>query len=248
MRLLCQLLLIASLICGVGCQSSQSVESKAPNTGSAGAAPISKTVTADPKRFEKEIVALEAKQAANPAKPGGVLFTGSSTIRRWNTDKWFPGMHAVNHGFGGSQTSDVNYYFDRIVTPLKPKVIVFYCGGNDLNAGKPPEEVFGDFQKFMAQVNTKLPATKVFYMSNNPSPKRWAQWPKQQAVNQMVKDWIASDKAGRVVYVDTATPMLGADGQPRPELYVEDKLHPNDAAYDIFANLLKPSLVKAMGQ
>ena len=32
----------------------------------------------------------------------------------------------------------------------------------------------------------------------------------------------------RLAYVDVATPMLGKDGRPRPELFLEDRLHLND--------------------
>ena len=33
-------------------------------------------------------------------------------------------------GFGGSQIEHSNRYFDKIVAPYRPKLIVFYAGGN----------------------------------------------------------------------------------------------------------------------
>jgi lysophospholipase L1-like esterase len=36
--------------------------------------------------------------------------------------------------------------------------------------------------------------------------------------------------------------MLGANGEPKPELFVEDGLHMTDAGYDTWADVLKPLL------
>jgi lysophospholipase L1-like esterase len=40
--------------------------------------------------------------------------------------------------------------------------------------------------------------------------------------------------------------MLGNDGKPRPELFVEDGLHMNAAGYQIWNEKLRPVLQKAV--
>src|SRR3954463_6489189 len=87
-------------------------------------------------QWKPEIRKFEEADRANPPKPGAVLFVGSSSIRIWEslaTD--FPSQYVLNRGFGGSQIADVTRYVDRIVTPYRPKMIVFYAGDNDLAAG-----------------------------------------------------------------------------------------------------------------
>lgn len=45
-----------------------------------------------------------------------------------------------------------------------------------------------------------------------------------------------------MTYVDVATPMLGADGRPRPELFVEDDLHLNETGYGVWESVLRGPL------
>jgi len=45
----------------------------------------------------------------------------------------------------------------------------------------------------------------------------------QAEANRLVNDYIATDRVCR--YVDVATPMLGPDGQPRPELLARRPAH-----------------------
>ena len=45
-----------------------------------------------------------------------------------------------------------------------------------------------------------------------------------------------------VVFIDIATPMLGADGQPRAELFLGDRLHMNRAGYALWREIVAPYL------
>ena len=59
----------------------------------------------------------------SPPKPGGILFLGSSSVRRWDLERWLPGRGATNRGFGGSQIADSVRHFDRLVVPHRPSSI-----------------------------------------------------------------------------------------------------------------------------
>ena len=114
---------------------------------------------AGPHRFENEIAAFEAGDKTNPPPQHAILFLGSSSIRKWTTlARDFPNHRVFNRGFGGSQLDDSVYFFDRIVAPYKPKMIVLYAGSNDINAGKTPQRVFDDFKTFVGKVHAELPA------------------------------------------------------------------------------------------
>lgn len=45
-----------------------------------------------------------------------------------------------------------------------------------------------------------------------------------------------------LAFVDVFTPMLDARGEPRPELFVQDMLHLNDAGYAIWTPRVAPWL------
>jgi lysophospholipase L1-like esterase len=189
--------------------------------------------------FAAEIAAFEAADRLNPPPAGGILFVGSSSIRLWpSLAKDFPGAPIVQRGFGGSEISDVVHYAPRIVLPYRPRLIVFYAGDNDLNAGESPGSVLRDYQSFVELVWQSLPETRIAFVAIKPSGSRWALVEKMRAANEMIREYSARDP--RLAYVDVFTPMLGADGKPRDELFVEDKLHLNAEGYALWRQILLP--------
>jgi lysophospholipase L1-like esterase len=194
----------------------------------------------DPARFEADIRAFEAWDRQNSVPPNAVLFVGSSSIRLWQTADSFPDLPVINRGFGGSHTSDVNHYASRIVLKYRPRTIVFYAGDNDIADGKSPEQVSEDFRKFVELVRGGLPATHVLYLPIKPSLDRWAKWPKMLETNSRILEFIRRNN--QLSYVDTATPMLGADGMPRRELFLDDGLHLNQTGYRLWSDILRDQL------
>jgi lysophospholipase L1-like esterase len=196
----------------------------------------------DPARFKSEIAAFTRYDQENTAPKNAVVFVGSSSINLWKTAECFPEIAVINRGFGGSQASDVVHFTQKLVLKYEPRIVVFYAGDNDLAAGKTPEQVAGDFEKFVAKVHAKLPTTEVIYLPVKPSLARWNIWPKMQETNALVADFAKGQQ--HVTYIDTATPMLGPDGKPRPEIFLGDGLHMNAQGYTIWTNLLSGPLSK----
>lgn len=191
--------------------------------------------------WANDMARFAAEDAARPPPRGAVLFIGSSSIRLWQTlADDFPGTAVINRGFGGSEVRDSTWYADRIVTPYKPRTIIFYAGENDINAGRAPMQVLADVQAFVARVRKDLPGVRIGYLSIKPSPSRIEQLPQQQEANRMIRDWIATQQ--RLDFIDVATPMLGANGVPRPELFRADRLHMTADGYAIWRGLVLPCL------
>ncbi len=189
--------------------------------------------------FDAEITAFAQQDAVSPPKPGGIVFTGSSSIRRWTTlASDFPGLPVVNRGFGGSQIEHAEASVDRLVLVQQPKVVVFYAGGNDLNAGKEPAVVVADLKRFVAAVHAGLPRARIAYVSIAGNPARWAQVDKVKQVNSAVAAMFARDR--RLTFVNVFHAMLGPDGKPQPDIFVADKLHMNEKGYAIWAKILLP--------
>jgi lysophospholipase L1-like esterase len=188
--------------------------------------------------WEKEIAAFEASDRTNPPPKHAILFVGSSTIRLWKLQKNFPGRQVINRGFGGSQIADVNEFADRIVFPYEPRLIVFYSGDNDLQAGKSVDRVFADFQEFVRKVHARLPDTEIACISIKPCPSRWKNHEKVMSVNAK----IAAMHDPKLKFIDAYPLMLGADGKPRPELFLKDGLHPSAKCYQLWAGKIKPLL------
>ncbi|WP_438481319.1 SGNH/GDSL hydrolase family protein [Oleiharenicola lentus] len=198
-------------------------------------------VHADPARWKGEIDQLLKTEEANPPAPGGIVFIGSSSIKRWSTLKSdFPNLNVINHGFGGSQLEDSVFYIDRLVVPAKPRAVVVYAGENDLASGATPQKVAADFEEFRKKIHASLPGTRVIFISLKPSPSREKHWAKFTEANALISATCARDPLCR--YVDVGPAMLDAAGKPREELFVADRLHMSAAGYAIWTKILAPHL------
>ena len=194
----------------------------------------------DPDRWEQAIQAFEESDRRNPPPKGGVVFLGSSSFRRWDLDKWFPGKGLINRGFGGSQMADALRYLDRIVLPLEPATLFVYEGDNDIGSGKSPETVVREFEELVARVHAALPETRIVFFGVKPSIRRWHLIGQAREANARIR--AIAEKHPLLGYIDTGTRLLGDDGKPRPDLFVDDELHLNDAGYAIWAELVAPYL------
>jgi len=170
----------------------------------------------------------------------GILFLGSSSIRKWPTSNYFDYLPIINRGFGGSHISDVNYYFKSIASIYKPRTIVLYAGDNDIAGKKTPEQVLEDYIDFIILVREHLPQTKIIYLPIKPSPSRWSMWNDMRQANRLIKMYTDSDNMQ--YYADTATPMLDSQGKPLGDLFVDDSLHLSKKGYDLWSEILKPIL------
>ena len=192
-------------------------------------------------RWDKAIAAFETQDRTNPPPKGAILFIGSSSIRLWKTlAEDLPDHEVINRGFGGSQIEDSIHFVDRMVVPYQPKRIVMYAGGNDINGGKTPEQVASDFKAFVARVHAKLPETKIAYISIAPNPARWAQVDRVKRANSLIRDFTSTDK--RLSFIDVFPHMLGKDGMPLPDIFVDDRLHMNEKGYAIWKRVVGAAL------
>ncbi len=197
----------------------------------------------DPKRFEKDIEAFTTADAAHPPPRDAVLFIGSSTFRLWNSlEKDFAEHKAINRGFGGSQMSDANYYFDTIVAPYHPALIVLYEGSNDINDRKSPEQVFEGFKIFVAKMHEKLPNARLAFVSILTTPVRSLQIDKVKTANKLIRDYIDHDD--KLIFIDAFPSLLGPDGKANSDYFLADRLHPNLKGYAILKKVIEPYLSK----
>jgi lysophospholipase L1-like esterase len=202
-----------------------------------------KAATPKPKQsadFDAEVARLEAKNPA-PLAADGVLFVGSSSIRRWDLEAAFPGLKTRNHGFGGSRTEDLNHFAPRLVLACRPARLVVYEADNDIHEGLTPEQVAREADRFLTLVAEKLPEAKTWWLAIKPSPARRGEMDRQRQANDLIRKRCAAS-GGKAVFVDTWTPILGPDGQPDPALFLEDNLHLNEQGYARWQAVLEPLL------
>ena len=191
-----------------------------------------------------DMARFAAEDAARPPPVAPVVFTGSSSVRMWETlAADFPGVPVLNRGFGGSQVRDSVWHADQVVVRYRPRQVVIYAGDNDIDAGRSPQQVLSDVQAFVARLREDLPGVRIGYLAIKPSPSRVDQLQRQQEANRLVRAWAATQTG--VDFIDVATPMLGADGRPRAELFIADMLHMNADGYALWRGIVAPYLQPA---
>jgi lysophospholipase L1-like esterase len=197
----------------------------------------------DPSYFDPEIAAFVGADRRSPPAEGTIVFVGSSSIRFWDTlERDMGGLPVLNRGFGGSQLTHLIRSAHLIVTPCKPRAVLVYSGDNDLDerTGKTAEVVLRDYQRLVTLIHEEVPTARIYFLAIKPSKLRWARWPEMSRANRLVKEWSAADP--RLAYIDTASALLGPDGQPRDDVYRFDGLHLNEVGYAEWTRLIRPVL------
>ena len=166
-------------------------------------------------------------------------------FRSWHDDLYddLAPLTVIPRGFSGSNMNDVLHYADRIITPYRPRAVLLYEGDNDIAQGIAPEKIQQTFIELVEKVHAELPKTRFYVLSIKPSPSRWHMWPRMQRANELLAQACAQD--GRLTYVDVASGMLGEDGEPRGDIFKEDKLHMNRKGYEIWRDALRSVIIKA---
>src|ERR1700742_2181997 len=108
--------------------------------------------------FDNEIRVFKHQDSLNFPKPNGILFIGSSSIRKWtDLEQRFPNEPIVRRGVGGSELSQlVKYYTPYILFPYHPRKIFIYDGENDIAFGKTADSVFANFKTLWSMIRAKL--------------------------------------------------------------------------------------------
>ena len=167
-----------------------------------------------------------------------VLFVGSSTIERWPDLKHdFSSAQVIQRGIGSTRLDDFVRFAPRIVIPYHPRLIVLYAGDNDLADGQSARNVYGDFKDFARIVHRALPDARIVFISVKPSPSRWHLASRMRETNALIRSYVKRDR--RLEYVDVFSSMIGPNGHPRPELFVDDSLHMSPAGYKLWTRILE---------
>ncbi len=195
----------------------------------------------DPNRYASAFVTFAQQDQNDPFPKGGTVFVGSSSIRMLDIPTVFPGIEALNRGFGGAHISDLNHYLEKALLQYEPTTVVFFCGGNDLWSGKSPAQVMEDFNEFTTRLFTRVPKAELIVLAWRPSIARFSIIDQERSFNAMLE--AAAQQEGRMVYLEGSySRYLNGRGYPREELFLSDGLHMNAAGYEIWGEILRPLL------
>lgn len=183
--------------------------------------------------------------AADGPPSQGIVFVGSSIFARWThlTEQMAP-LTVLNRAISGTVTQDQLDRVNQLVFPYKPRIIVYYCGSNDVGAGESTEPIIARTKRFIDVVHKQLPETFIYYTSINKAPDKRDRWNIVDEVNKQMEAYART--APNVGFIDL-NPVLFDHGKLREDLFLPDRLHyrPESSAYQEFAAVVKPVLTKA---
>jgi lysophospholipase L1-like esterase len=192
----------------------------------------------DPGRWTAALEAFEA-QSVDLDRP--VVFVGSSSIRLWSTlEKDMAPLPVLNRGYGGSRIFDTIYWADRLVTPHDPTVVVAFTGTNDIKGERPrPAAWVADrFDELVVRLRALGCEAPLVYIAISPTPSRAEHLAIVLEANRLIRERCSEEDD--LHFVDTASQLLDADGQPDPRWFVEDRLHLSAEGYAAWTARVRP--------
>jgi len=194
--------------------------------------------------FWDEIQQFKQQDSLQMPPKEAVLFTGSSSIRMWDSlQQAFPKYIVINRGFGGSTLPDLKRYLSDIVFPYQPRQIIIYSGENDIamDTVKAPE-VLKRFKEVYQAIREKLPQVPLVYISIKPSPSRKQYDAIVKEANNLIRAYIQQQQ--NIKFADVYPLMLDSKNKPKPEIFLQDSLHMNNNGYRIWKKAVTPYLIK----
>jgi len=200
-------------------------------------------VEAATKRWAKDIEAFDEQNRSEADPKNGVLFIGSSSIRRWDSIAAdmapFP---TIRRGYGGAKYTDMAVFTERIVQPHRYRALVMFVGNGVV--GEPTDhspELIERLTRYIVSVSQKhQPEAPVFLIEITPCERRFNAWGKIRKVNARLREVALSTP--NTYFIPTASHYLKPDGTPRAELFVDDRLHLNADGYQLWSRLIKRRL------
>ncbi|MDB5021054.1 MAG: hypothetical protein JWQ28_2181 [Pedobacter sp.] len=198
--------------------------------------------------FWNEVQEFQHKDSLQMPRKHGIVFLGSSSIRKWvDAEKHFKKYNVINRGFGGSTLLQATEYVDYLLVPYAPRQVVIYSGENDIATDSvDADETLKRFQALITKIRSKLIDVPIVYLSIKQSPSRTGFTEVVLKSNSLIKDYLAT--LPNTIFLDVNSKMLDAKGALRPELFESDMLHMKPAGYAIWEKELKPYLIKKSGQ
>lgn len=201
-------------------------------------------------RFDEQIKDIERQLSENPPEPGGVLLYGSSTMANWRAQdmcyQQLAPLAVTNTGFGGATADEALYYYHRLVYPVKPAVIAYYEGANDLLNGYSVTEVIDITHRLFEWCRQDFPGVRFVIIPIKISPGLAISHLEARRCNDLFAEYAAAHADTSII--DVSPLLYDESGAHRQDIYVEDMLHHNEYGYSLLAGLLKPELERQLAR
>lgn len=199
------------------------------------------------RQWENEIQSLEELDRTENDPPNALLFTGSSSIRLWESmQKDLEPWPTIRRGFGGSTFSDLAIYAPRLLRSHDYRALVIFVA-NDIKGekqDKTPAEIVRLFEIVAEASQKHRPNAPIFLIAITPTDSRWDCWKRIQQANRALEDTCTKNGWH---FISTESSFLGQDGKPISDYFQDDRLHLNTKGYQVWSELIRQKLKEVLG-
>jgi lysophospholipase L1-like esterase len=155
----------------------------------------------------------------------------------------FGNRKVLNMGQGGDRTQNVLWRLQNgEVDGIQPKIAFLMIGTNNIGRGESPEDAVLGIKTLLAELEKRLPKTKVVLFSIFPRAGEI-----MKSVDKVNAQLPALADGQRVVHVDLGHLYRNPDGTVIESRFGRDKLHLNDEGYRVWWENMEPFLSAALG-
>lgn len=193
--------------------------------------------------------AVRAYEAEGEQKKGQIVFYGPSYFTRWSNKKFdhrpmeedlrgaSGAKCVINRGFGSSSAEHQLYYYDRMVRPLAPSVLVYAFDANGTNFGYSLEESWELAQRVVAWAECDFPGIQIYLLGSYP-PRDARNLNDEQNARRLDAAVSAfCDERENRHFLD---PKPAFENAPRDVF--ADHIHFNQKGYDIYGAFFREAL------
>ncbi|MBE6407177.1 MAG: G-D-S-L family lipolytic protein [Lentisphaerae bacterium] len=209
-------------------------------------------------RHRRKLEEVKTKQA-------DIVFIGDSITHFWNNeDGDGNGLDVWEEFYGKRSVLNLGYGFDRTQNMLwrihngemenqTPEMIVINAGTNQFSItqkydGDSSEIAFEGVKLLIEEMRKLCPAARIVVMAVFPRLPEETTQKRIDGLNALLKIYVEEQqKAGdNILFLDITKQMRHLDGSFNPDLYIDQRCHPNSAGYRIWAEALEVEIRKIM--
>jgi len=191
--------------------------------------------------FANEIRAFKHQDSLHFPQKNGILFIGSSSIRKWtDLEKRYADKPIIRRGVGGCELGQLtDYYTPYILLPYQPSKIFIYAGENDIASGKSAQVVAAEFDKLWTLIRQKLPSAQIYFMSIKQGIARAKYADEVNHANTLIKAYLQNKPHSLFIDMNAVIFKPGT-ASPDSSLFQSDYIHLNTTGYDKWQKVLNP--------
>jgi beta-glucosidase len=185
---------------------------------------------------------------ANPG-PVDVLLVGDSITIQWGESwqKHFPDTKAINIGIGGDKTQNVLWRLDHGgVEGIDPKAIVLMIGNNNMffTSETGIQAVADGIAMCVKNLRHKFPKSHLIVAKILPAHAPGHRFYEDIRKTNSALDLLKLEQDPNLAILDLTSDFTQSDGTLKKNLYTADSIHLSMEGYAVYAERLKPLLLR----